>query len=248
MRMHAHDDRFALTRRALALGALTSVVTPALAQEPPAEQRVLFIGNSLTYTNNLPALVKAVFTGAGLGAVAEMVAKPAFSLGDHWHAPAREAHKAIARGGWSTVVMQQGSSAQPESRRDLRRDAKRFAESIAAVGARPALYCVWPRDGSWSDFDRVIESYRLAADDIGALFFPVGAAWRAAPRDIRLYSPDGLHPSVYGSYLAALVIFAVLSGESPVGLPNVLTFKDGARGRLPEDVVKTLQDAAAAVV
>jgi hypothetical protein len=234
------------TRRALTLGALASAAAPAFAQ--PDEQRLLFIGNSLTYTNNLPVLVEAVFAGAGLGASAEMVAKPAFSLADHWHAQGREAHKAIAHGGWDFVVMQQGSSARPESRIDLRRSVKRFAEPIAAAGARPAIYCVWPRDDNRSDFDDVIESYRLAAEDIGAVFFPVGAAWQAAPRDIQLYSPDGLHPSVYGSYLAALVIFAVVSATSPVGLPNMLTFRDGARAKLPADIAATLQEVAAGVM
>lgn len=235
------------TRRTLTLGALASAAAPAFAQDTPPH-RLLFIGNSLTYTNKLPLLVEAVFTSAGTQASTEMVAMPGISLFDHWYSPRREAEKAIARGGWTHVIMQQGPSAQPESRRDLRSSVKRFAKFIAAAGARPALYCVWPPQERSSDFDDVIESYRLAAEDIGALFFPVGAAWRATPADIRLYTPDGIHPTAYGSYLAALVIYGVLSGKSPVGLPNVLMFKDGTRARLPEDIVGTLQTAAASVL
>jgi hypothetical protein len=235
------------TRRALTLGALAAAATPAFAQEAPA-QRLLFIGNSLTYTNNLPQLVEAVFTSAGAPASAEMVAMPGVSLFDHWYSPRREAEKAIARGGWTTVVMQQGPSSRPESRRDLRSSVKRFAKFIADAGARPALYCVWPQQSRAEDFDDVIESYRLAADDIGALFFPVGAAWRAAPADIQLYSADEIHPTAYGSYLAALVMYGVLSGRSPEGLPGTLTFSDGTRARLPDNIAATLQGVAASVL
>lgn len=237
----------ALTRRALAFGALATAAAPAFAQETTAH-RLLFIGNSLTYTNNLPRLVEAVFASAGAEASTDMVAMPGISLFDHWYSPQRKAEKAIARGGWTTVVMQQGPSSRPESRRDLRSSVKRFAKFIADAGARPALYCVWPQQSRPEDFDDVIESYRLAADDIGALFFPVGAAWRATPADIPLYSPDGLHPNAYGSYLAALVMYGVLSGKSPEGLPSSLTFSDGTTARLPDSITATLQGVAASVL
>jgi hypothetical protein len=95
-------------RRALNLGTLSTAATPALAQDATA-YHLLFIGKSLTYTNNLPQLVEAVFAGAG--------AKPQHRDG---------------------------------------RDA----------GRRP------------------VQSVVLAADDIGALSSPVGAAWRAALTDI----------------------------------------------------------------
>jgi len=237
----------ALTRRSLTLAAIATVAVPGVAHETPAE-RLLFIGNSLTYTNNLPRIVEAVFAGAGAKASTDMVAMPGISLFDHWYSPRREAEKAIARGGWTAVVMQQGPSAQPESRRDLRISVKRFAKFIADAGARPALYCVWPQQSRPEDFDSVIESYRLAADDIGALFFPVGAAWRATPAEIPLYSPDGLHPNAYGSYLAAVVMFGVLSGKSPEGLPGTLTFSDGTRARVPDSIAAALQGAAASVL
>jgi hypothetical protein len=246
-----HQDtyvkQFPLTRRTLALGALATAATPAFAQTMQP-QRLLFIGNSLTYTNNLPRLVEAVFASAGIEAGAEMVAMPGISLFDHWYSPRREAEKAIAKGGWTSVIMQQGPSSQPEGRRDLRGSVKRFAKFITDVGARPGIYCVWPREDRSSDFDDVIESYRLAAEDVDGLFFPVGPAWRMTPDDIRLYSPDGIHPTGYGSYLAALVIYGVLSGKSPIGLPSTLTFKDGARAQIPDDVVAKLQLAAASVL
>ncbi len=50
---------------------------------------------------------------------------------------------------------------------------------------------------------------------------PVGPAWekiRQEQPQIQLYASDGVHPSAEGVYLSACVIYASLSGNSPVGL------------------------------
>jgi len=51
---------------------------------------------------------------------------------------------------------------------------------------------------------------------------PAGEAWRAAWRrdsTLALYGPDAFHPSILGTYVAALVIYGGLTGRSPLGLP-----------------------------
>src|SRR5688572_25247155 len=69
--------------------------------------RVLFIGNSLTYTNDLPATLEAVARAAGQRIEAVAVTAPNFSLMDHVRGGS-EALPMIRRGGWDFVVMQQG--------------------------------------------------------------------------------------------------------------------------------------------
>ena len=100
--------------------------------------RVLFIGNSLTASNGLPAMVEALSRAKGATTVeATAVTTNNFSLEDHWNqGPARAT---LAKGGWSVVVLQQGPSSLPESRVLLRDYAKRFAADAAHVGARTAL-------------------------------------------------------------------------------------------------------------
>jgi hypothetical protein len=83
---------------------------------------------------------------------------------------------------------------------------------------------VWPSTERFSDFDRVSESYRLAAEAIGGQLYPAGDAWRAAWRrnpELGLYGGDGFHPSTLGTYTAALTIVAVVYNRSPVGLPTL---------------------------
>jgi len=229
------------------LGPLALAIA-LLAQTSPG-LRVLFIGNSLTAANELPAMVEGLArAGAQRPLVWKAVLQPGASLGDQWSAG--EARRAIRAERWDVVVLQQGPSALPESRQLLRRDAALFAKEIRAAGARPALYMVWPsRDRSF-DFDGVSLSYRTAARDVDGLVFPVGEAWRAAwarDRSVELYSSDGLHPTPQGSYLAAVVLYEGLYGESPVGLPGRVLDRTGARTLvdLPPERARLLQEAAA---
>jgi hypothetical protein len=204
--------------------------------------RILFIGNSLTATNDLPAVLEAFARAQGVTLETRTVAFADHSLEDHWNR--HEARLAIAEGTWDYVVLQQGPSAMSESRRLLRAYAARFSEDIRRAGARPALFMVWPASGRINDFPRVVDSYRLAAEDVDGLLLPVGDAWRRMWRRDRrtaLYGRDGFHPSGLGTYLAAMVMFQQFTGRSVVGLPSPFSSFDPL-------VVRALQEAAAEAI
>ena len=214
-------------RRLVVLLSLMSVA--AGGQAPSSPTRVLFVGNSLTYANDLPAMVATLARAAGRPTQVESVALPDFGLEEHWQQG--DARKAIARGGWTYVVLQQGPSALPESRRILIDYVKRFDKEIKASGAKTALYMVWPSQQRRGDFSGVSQSYRAAATEIAAIVMPVGDAWREAwakDSKLALYGPDGFHPSQMGTYLAALVIYRQLTGTAPPVLPAFGTTADQA--------------------
>ena len=178
--------------------------------------RLLFIGNSLTAANDLPSLVTAIGRAVGVRIECTTIAKPNFSLEDHWNDG--EAGRTIARGGWTFVVLQQGPSALPESRVLLEDYVARFDRLVRAAGGTTAVYMVWPSRDRAQDFPGVSRSYASAAARVGARLFAAGDAWREAWRRdpaLPLYGPDGFHPSPLGSTLAALVIVEALSGRPP---------------------------------
>ena len=185
--------------------------------------RVLFIGNSLTASNDLPNIFSSLAEGGGHERpLTRTVAVGGFSLEDHWNQG--EAQKAIAQGQWDFVVFQQGPSALIESRRLLVNYTRRFAEVARAAGATPALYMVWPSANRRSDFPGVSTSYGAAARAVQGRLLPAGDVWRTVLReheDIALYSDDGLHPTLAGSYLAALVIYRELYQASVTSLPRL---------------------------
>lgn len=180
-----------------------------------ADARVLFIGNSLTYANDLPAMVEAA--AGGIARVeCESVAYPDFGLEEHWRHG--EALRAIRRGGWTHVVLQQGPSSLPESRRMLVQYARRFAPEIRKTGAAIVLYGVWPAADRIAFLDAVTASYAHAARETDGALVAVGDGWKAAwaaDPSLPLYGPDRFHPSPLGSYLGALMFVEHIAGTRP---------------------------------
>lgn len=199
------------------------------AARAPAPLRVLFVGNSLTFTNDLPLIVAALADSAGTPIHVRSVTASGINLDVHWRGG--RARRLMAQSHWDVVVLQQGPSALPGSRRLLIEYSRRFAGEIRKAGARPALYMVWPSKRRLGELAQVRESYRLAAQAVDGIFLPAGEAWRAAWRrdpSLPLYSPDERHPSTTGSYLAALVIAARLTGIEPARFPARVRLANGA--------------------
>jgi hypothetical protein len=189
-----------------------------------APLRVLFVGNSLTAANDLPAMVSALSkVSAGPEIQTGEIAPGGYALEDHW--VTGDAREAVDSGGWDFVVMQQGPSSLPDSRTNLVEWSTRWAGEARAHDARPALLTVWPEQYRASyAFAAVVGSYRAAALASGSLLLPGGAAWRLALQrtpKLPLYGPDGFHPSPLGTYLAALVVYGGITGHVPAALPTL---------------------------
>ena len=216
-------------------------------EAPEGSVRVLFIGNSLTYENDLPLTIGQLAISAGLPeCYCVAIAYPDFALEDHWDF--REAVTALEKQEWDFVVMQQGPSALESSRANLVLWAGVFGDLIDENGAQAVMYGVWPQFDRSFDFPNVTASYRAAADAIGALFAPAGEAWQnawAADSTLPLYAADDFHPSTMGTYLAALVVFERIYGRSPVGV-QATAVVDGRAQNWPVAIVRLLQEAAAA--
>lgn len=231
---------------ALLLAGVHCTVAQISTDSSTGTVRVLFIGNSLTYINDVPGLVAGLArAGDGPRIETRTVAHPNFGLQDHWEQG--EARAAIEEG-WDVVVMQQGPSGLDASREVLLDYAARFAPLIRATGGRPALYTVWPSRERLDDFPRVVESYALAAEHVEGLLLPAGAAWESvldADPTVPLYGPDQFHAGPEGAWLAAVVIWAGLTGESPREAPATVTRPDGTTVTLSASLATRLRDAAA---
>ena len=233
--------RLRALRLFLLLVAVASCGSTSPGQGPDPDLRILFIGNSLTYVNDLPSLVEHLGQSEpSRSVVVSSVAFGGYSLEDHWNRG--DALAAIRQGGWDLVVMQQGPSALPESRANLIDWTTRFATEIRKVGGRPAVYMVWPGLDRLDEWDAVTESYAAAAAASHALLFPAGEALRTAYQanpGMPLFDVDGFHPAPLGSEGVALVIYAVAADVSPVGLAA-----RAGETTFPAGYIATLESAA----
>lgn len=172
------------------------------------DYNVLFIGNSLTYTNNLAELVQLnAKSTMNLNIGVHMIASGNYALIDHWSDV--RMHEEIESGLYDFVVVQQGPSSQPYGRELLLEYGTKFKALCTDNDTELAFFMVWPSMDYFYTFSGVIESYEMAAEQNNALLCPVGREWKAhfsSTQDYSYYGPDGFHPSVKGSQVAAEVI------------------------------------------
>lgn len=172
---------------------------------------ILFVGNSLTYTNDLPAILTRIGRDSGITIKTVTLAYPNYALEDHWNDG--EMQKLIASGKYDFVVVQQGPSSQADGRAMLMDYGARIKALCKQHNAKLAFYMVWPAMTNFHTFDGVIKNYSDAAAATNSLLCPVGQVWKnyfLATGDYSYYGPDEFHPSQKGSESAAWIIFQTL--------------------------------------
>lgn len=172
---------------------------------------ILFVGNSLTYTNNLPQLVKKQGRAYGVLISTDVLAKPNYALIDHWNDGTIQ--KEISSGKYDFVIVQQGPSSQQEGRKLLLESGKKISTLCRENGSEICFFMVWPSLQHYKTFNGVINNYREVARDNNALLCPVGEVWKThfdKTQNFDYYGPDGFHPSKKGSQIAAEVIVSSL--------------------------------------
>jgi hypothetical protein len=229
---------------------------------PSREWNVLMIGNSYTYFNNLPRLLEQM----GLSdqpprrVHCTMITAGGATLEQHW--AQGKALKAIERGGWDFVVLQEQSTlgvtylvqGQPrivESSKYITY-ARRFDAAIRKAGARTVLFAFWARENAPEEDKNALAYYHFrAGKELEARVVPVGLAWQAVrKRDPHpaLYQDDHSHPRAEGSYLAACVLYAACFGKAPAAPPLAITGKpithDGAEGQETRILVQVSPERA----
>ena len=249
----ATPSRVPPTQAALSIPRATTVPTSTPAPAVPDPTRVLFVGNSLTFVNDLPKVFAELAWTAGHSVEVEMSAQGGQTLANHATSPSTL--EKITDQSWNFVVLQEQSKipAIAALRSEQMVPAVRLLDGkITENGAGTVLFLTWAgRDGlpgaGYEDYAAMqagIEAgYLEVAGEIGALVAPAGVAWQRAlegdPR-LELWQRDGIHPSPEGTYLAACVFYATLLGQSPEGASYL--------AGLPEETARFLQSVAAETV
>jgi len=171
----------------------------AQAQEVP--EKILFVGNSYIYFWNLPQTVDL------------MIESDSMTVVDTDHSTA---------GGATWAQHWRGEKGLKTQERIGKGDYQ-------STGADVYLYMTWAR--AWNPYmqEAITAGYKKLAESTGAHIVPVGPTWQRSRElrpDLTLHDPDGSHPNATGTYLTACVFYAVLTGKSPVGLPQRLIMED----------------------
>jgi len=221
-----------LTCSVFAEGTGTQPKIKSLGLEAP--KQILFVGNSYFYYNNslhnkVLALAKEADPQNANQYQYKSVTISGAYLAHHDVASYMKKGAFGYKKPFDVVILQGNSSEQmtKEKREAFLKTVKEYDALIRATGAKTVLFMTWaytPKNPEYNpnmtEMNR--EGYTEAGNAINALVIPVGIAFEEAYKrrpGIKLQKEyDGSHPDVYGSYLAACVVYTSLYGKSPVGL------------------------------
>lgn len=198
------------------------------------QTKILFIGNSYTYRNEMPDIFEHIAISKGKKVFVQSETKGMATL--LVQSERDEVYSAIDQAEWDYVIIQ-GSSRDFIQPNVYIRDTTLPAmeKLVRAIRRNRAdtkilLYMTWGYRNGYVPFEETdtYEKMTLKIRDqyvkIGKQYnfgvVPVGMAFRDSrsrrPEE-NMYVKDGAHPSLKGSYLAACCFYAAIFNESAVG-------------------------------
>ncbi len=179
--------------------------------------KVLFIGNSHTYYNDMPHIFAELCRGKNMDVDVTMLAHGGKGWDFHLEEP--EVRFNISYGGYDAVVLQHTAHPMGDlSVMDL--SGRQLIRLAKEAGAIPILYMTWTTkaDGEAAQ-ESMSAAYRKLQQETGCELAPVGERWWAYHKehpDVELYAADGQHASPAGSRLAACVIAQTFMRACPI--------------------------------
>ena len=199
-------------------------------------KRVLFLGNSYTEYFNLPQLLVNISQSTNDIIIVDSNTPGGTTLQNH-NSNATSLAK-IAQGNWDFVVLQEQSQLPSSPINQVLTQVFPFAESLNTKintqnpCAETVFYMTWGRQNGDSENcnsnppvctyagmdDLLRERYMTMTNNNNAIVSPVSVVWkylRTNYPSMNLYDPDGSHPSILGSYVAACCFYTTILRKNP---------------------------------
>jgi hypothetical protein len=202
------------------------------------KKKVLFIGNSYIFSNNLPQLIADLALSKQDTVLYDQSVFGGYTYSNH--CSNMQTWQKIRSNNWDVVVLQAQSQEPSLSPSQVLQStypyARQLHDSVRAIHpcAEVMFFMTWGRKNGDS-FNcgnyppvctyigmqaRLRESYMMFKDSLSATCAPVGVAWKKHVElfpSLDLYQPDESHPSIHGSYLAACVFYSSVFKNSCLG-------------------------------
>lgn len=195
--------------------------------------RVLFVGNSITYFNDLPQTFESIANSLGDSTEVTVYAPGGTGFINHVSDAAVNNH--FKQGNWDYIVLQPGSNESPGysfpisetlERAKMLNDSIYKYNTCAKVLYYEISYGVWGNSASDlvtynTTMDLIKENIQYLSDSTSAFMAPVGEAfrtsWNANLNNMLWGGTGDIHPNPKGSYLAACTFYASIFQKPSLG-------------------------------
>ena len=231
-----------------------------------AQERVLFIGNSYTAANSLPTMVATLASSANQSLICSQQTLGGATF--YQHAQSNATYTKLASQSWDYVVLQ-AQSQEPsfpfgQFQWQTLPYAIELVDSIRSLApcAQPVFFRTWGRENgdqancavfpplcTYEGMDSMLHRhYSLMADTTDAYLSPVGSVWkhiRDTDSTINLYTSDGSHPSLAGTYAAACTFFTMITRMDPNSITDDQNLNPGVAAAIRQAAKDVVFDSLA---
>lgn len=218
----------------------------------------LFIGNSYTHYNNMPEQIFAkILKAAGYTATVTRITKGGWYLIDSAKSTdevGKQVDSALKARDYDYIVLQEQSTCPASTPAKFYTGVRNLVEKVRADGATPILYGTWGRkeghsvlaNNGWTNESMtwmISAAYEAIGAELGVDVAYAGLAFYDVytnNKNINLYDEDLTHPNATGSYLAAMTIFAKITGIDPTTVDYNANLTDEAAAILKEAARKAV--------
>ncbi|MBR0451117.1 MAG: hypothetical protein IJI78_03915 [Oscillospiraceae bacterium] len=183
--------------------------------------KILFIGNSHTYMNDMPKLVSDMVENSTRQLCEVfMLAYSGRSLKWHMAEEYFSERFNILYGHYDYCVIQEQAHPMTDES-DTITYTNGIIKLCKKANTKPVIFETWAEKDKPENQVEMNRRYRKLADDSGAILAPIGEVWAAvlsslpSSRDEDLYFRDGEHASAIGDYLIAMVLTKTITGRLP---------------------------------
>lgn len=195
--------------------------------------KILFVGNSYTYCNNMPSrYFGEIMEAAGYSVKILSLTKGGWTLSGSANSQdelGKQVDMALTHQDFDFVILQEQSMTPAVNAGSFYGGVRRLNKKIRESGGIPVFYATWGRKQGSGDLTATgltaeTMTWKLAAsyEHMGQTHdIPVAhvglAFWDIVQNEkrVNLFDTDLSHPNAAGSYLAALTLFARITGIDP---------------------------------
>lgn len=207
-------------------GSTSAPTSPSTSDDsaPPvavaADFTVLMMGNSHTSLGDLPRQLRDLLSAGLPGKTVQLEVAPGWMFLEERVSDA--ASLALLRSRrWTAVVLQAQKYSSSGQFIYSTAEAEALIRMARTAQALPVLFPEWPRQGI-DETQRIYQLHIGIASRQPACVPAIGQAWDLALLrypGLQLHDPDGNHANEAGAQLAALMLYASITGQSPRALP-----------------------------
>lgn len=214
---------------------------------------VLFLGNSMTYTNDLPSVFTQLSQSGGFMADVYELTEGSYRLeyfADRDDEVGSQVYDALENYTWDYVILQEQSGIATMGEETMYSAARTLNSLIRQAQGEPVFLMTWAfKEGISIDLlaglkykesrdemqTEIASHYINIAKELDAMLAPAGIAFMRCTSqfpEIELWDEDENHPSPAGTYLSACVLYNTLYDQSPEGLTYLGDLDEQTAGKL----------------